>query len=202
MSKLDKGGYVGRGGMKLEHALREFGLEVAGVTGADLGCSTGGFTDCLLKHGAARVHAVDTAYGVLDYSLRRDERVVVHERSNALHLDPAEPVDLVVIDLGWTPQDKAIPAALRWLGPGGRIVTLIKPVYEITGTERDAHLHDGVLDAAFAERVAARVADAMPALGARVLGLTASPIEGGATRGKKRGNREWLALLEPAQPAS
>ncbi len=102
--------------MKLEHALREFQVDVTGLVAADFGCNVGGFTDCLLRHGARRVYAVDTGYGMLDYHLRRDERVVVMERTNALHAPPPdEPIDLVVIDAGWTPQRLIVPAAQRWL---------------------------------------------------------------------------------------
>jgi 23S rRNA (cytidine1920-2'-O)/16S rRNA (cytidine1409-2'-O)-methyltransferase len=112
--------FVSRGGLKLRHALGEFGIDPAGLTCADLGCSTGGFTDCLLRAGAARVYAVDTAYGELAWSVRTDPRVRVMERTNALHAEPPEGgVDLVVIDLGWTKQALAVPAALRWLKPGG-----------------------------------------------------------------------------------
>src|SRR5882724_2438094 len=90
--------YVSRGGLKLAHALREFGVAVRGLVCADLGASTGGFTDCLLQHGAAKVYAVDTAYGELAWKLRQDPRVVVIERSNALHVEARELVDLVVAD--------------------------------------------------------------------------------------------------------
>lgn len=193
-TKPSKGGFVGRGGIKLAHALDEFGIDVADRRCADLGCSTGGFTDCLLQRGAAHVHAVDTGYGVLDFKLRRDDRVTVHERTNALHCEPPELVDLVVIDLGWTPQAKAIPAALPWLSDAGRIVTLIKPMYEITDQERAAHLHDGVLDDEFAAIVANRVNDAMSALGTTTHALVESFIRGGGSRGRG-GNKEWLALL-------
>jgi 23S rRNA (cytidine1920-2'-O)/16S rRNA (cytidine1409-2'-O)-methyltransferase len=194
----DKGGFVGRGGIKLSHGLEVFGIDPAGMVCADLGCSTGGFADCLLKRGAVRVHAVDTGYGVLDYSLRRDERVVVHERVNALHLEPAEKVDLVVIDLGWTVQARAIPAGLKWLKEGGRIVTLIKPMYEIGEEERAGHLRDGVLDDAFGEVVARRVYEGLGAAGAEGRGLVESPIRGGGSRGRG-GNREWLALVVPSE---
>lgn len=200
--------YVGRGGLKLRHALDVFGLDVRGMWCADFGCNVGGFTDCLLKSGADRVWAVDTGYGTLDYRLRTDPRVTVMERTNALHADPpaelrAHGADLVVIDMGWTPQRRAIPAALRWLREGGRIVTLIKPHYEL-GREsahelgpgfEDARLIGGVLDDETAERVAKRVAERMPDLGARALGLTRSPIRGGATKGNSRGNAEWLAIV-------
>lgn len=189
------GGYVSRGGLKLEHALREFGLDVAGAVCADLGCSTGGFTDCLLRHGASRVYAVDTAYGQLAWKLRSDPRVVVLERSNALHTPPPERARVVVIDLGWTPQERAIPAALAWLEEGGRIVSLVKPHYE---AERGRLGPGGVLDEAEAEAIAQGVRDEMPALGVEVLGWTRSPVLGGAA-GKRRkqgsGNAEWLALV-------
>jgi len=110
--------YVSRGGLKLAHALDAFELSVEGFTCADLGCSTGGFTDVLLRRGAARVVAVDTGYGVLDYRLRTDPRVRVMERTNAIHASPPEGVgrvDVVVIDAGWTPQRLVLPAAVRWL---------------------------------------------------------------------------------------
>ena len=196
--------YVSRGALKLEHALREFGVDPAGLVCVDMGCSTGGFTDCLLRHGAARVYSVDTAYGQLAWKLRSDERVVVMERTNALHAEPPGDVragggvDLVVIDLGWTRQDKAVPAALRWVKPDGRVITLIKPHYE---ADRSALGGGGVLADDDAERVACTVRDAMPALGADVLGFVESPILGGAVSGKRKrrggGNREWLALLAP-----
>lgn len=187
--------FVSRGGLKLHHALTEFGLDINGLLCADLGCSTGGFTDCLLQHGALRVHSVDTAYGEFAWKLRNDPRVVLHERSNALHLEPAESVDLVVIDLGWTPQRLALPAAAKWLKPGGRIITLVKPHYEADKSE----LGDkGVLDPARAGQIAEQVCDTLPALGFSVEGWTKSPVLGGATGKKKKkgsGNPEWLALL-------
>ena len=165
---------------------------------ADLGANVGGFTDCLLQAGVARVHAVDTGYGTLAWKLRQDPRVTVMERTNALHAAPPEQVDLVAIDLGWTPQRHAIPAALKWLKPGGRIVSLIKPHYELSKDEQRTMLKDGVLDEAEAERITARTMAELPNLGVRVLGLTKSPIVGGATKGNKRGNAEWLALLARA----
>ncbi|MCA9292352.1 MAG: hypothetical protein KDA20_00900 [Phycisphaerales bacterium] len=186
--------YVSRGGAKLEHALHEFNRDVTGLVCADLGCSTGGFTDCLLQHGAAKVHAVDTGYGVLEYKLRVDPRVVVHERTNALHMESAEPVDLVVLDLGWTPQRLAIPAALQWLKPEGRIVSLIKPHYEATGPYREQfsdHLAEGVLPDDDAAALLQLVLDDMPALGVQVQGVTQSPVRGSGGKG----NIEYLALL-------
>ncbi len=187
--------YVSRGGLKLQHAIDTFALDVTALVCADLGCSTGGFTDCLLQRGAARVFAVDTAYGQLAWKLRNDDRVTVMERSNALHVEPPERVDLVVIDLGWTRQDKAIPAALKWIKPGGRIISLIKPHYEADQAQLG---EGGVLDPADAERLAESVRDELPALGVEVLGWTRSPVLGGAA-GKRRkrgaGNPEWVVLL-------
>ena len=104
--------FVSRAGAKLDHALDAFGFEVSGLRCADFGCNVGGFTDCLLQRGAERVVAIDTGYGVLAWKLRNDDRVEVRERTNALHADPPdEPLDLVVIDLAWTPQRLALPAA-------------------------------------------------------------------------------------------
>lgn len=193
---------VSRGGLKLHAAFEEFGslgLDASGAWAVDLGCSTGGFTDVLLRRGAACVHAVDTAYGELAWRLRQDARVVVLERSNALHVEVPTGVaerggvELAVIDLGWTPQARALPAARRWLRPGGQIVTLIKPHYEVP---KDELGKGGVLDAARAEDVTRRVVDALPELGFVSLGLVESPVTGG--KGKRRGNREWLALVEAA----
>lgn len=186
--------YASRGGLKLHHALHEFGVSVQGLVCADLGCSTGGFTDCLLAHGAARVHAVDTAYGELAWKLRNDPRVVVQERTNALHAAPPPGgVGVVVIDLSWTPQRLAIPAALRWTSPGGRIVSLIKPHYEMKELGRTLP-RGGVLDEVTAEEVTHAICTRIAEYGGRLLGLTRSPVLGG----KGRGNAEWLALVAAA----
>jgi len=96
--------FASRAGQKLDHALTTFSLDIEGKICADLGCSTGGFTDCLLRRGAAKVFAVDTGYGVLDWKLRKDPRVVVMERTNAMHVDLPERVELITIDVGWTRQ--------------------------------------------------------------------------------------------------
>jgi 23S rRNA (cytidine1920-2'-O)/16S rRNA (cytidine1409-2'-O)-methyltransferase len=204
--RVDEGGYVTRAGLKLEAALSGFGLDVTGRICADFGCHAGGFTDCLLRHGAARVYALDTGYGVLDYRLRRDPRVVVMERTNALHADPPEPVNLVTIDLGWTRQRLAIPAALRWLGPEGQIVSLLKPHYELDDDEKERRLVEGVLDPAAAKAVCARVLAGFPALGATVVAAMRSPIGGAksARRSRGEGNREYLVLARKtpcAEPA-
>ena len=204
--------------MKLEHALREFRVDVAGLVCADFGCNVGGFTDCLLQHGAAKVYAIDTGYGGLDYRLRTDDRVVVMERTNVLHVelpwegkkrkDPhpqplshprtgergGRGIDLVTIDLGWTRQQHAIPAALKWLASGGRIITLIKPHYELETDEKNAWLVDGTLAEERAEEVLTRVLAQLPQLGVEVLASTTSPIRGAKSGRKTRGqgNVEYL----------
>lgn len=186
--------FVSRGGLKLEAALEAFAIDVAGLVCADLGCNVGGFVDCLLQRGAAKVHAVDTGYGALAWKLRNDQRVVVMERTNALHLDPSAladrvcPIDLVTIDLAWTPQRHAIPAALKW--QPGHILTLIKPHYEASSSGGRA----AVLSDDQAHTVLHDTLDRMPALGVRVIDHIRSPIRGG--KGKRRpGNAEYLALL-------
>ncbi len=126
-----RSGFVSRGGDKLDAALTAFGLEPSGWSCADFGCNVGGFTDCLLQRGAARVYAIDTGYGALDYRLRKDPRVVVMERTNAMHVRIDGPVELVVIDVAWTRQEHVLPAAARVLAAGGHVVTLVKPAYEL-----------------------------------------------------------------------
>lgn len=193
--------YVSRGGLKLRHALDHFALDVTGLTCADFGCSTGGFTDCLLQAGAGRVIAVDTAYGQLAWKLRQDPRVHVMERSNILHAEPPGPVDLVVADAGWTPQRLLVPAALRWLGPSGRIVSLVKPHYEAKEAGVDLP-RGGVLDEAAAQQITETIIARLPELGVQLLSLTRSPILGGALapggKTKGAGNPEWLVLLRRA----
>ncbi|CAN5692494.1 N/A [soil metagenome] len=190
--------YVSRGGLKLAHALDKFRVDPAGLTCADFGCSTGGFTDCLLQHGAARVYALDTAYGQLAWTLRTDPRVTVMERTSCLHAaPPTGGVDLIVIDAGWTPQRLLIPAALRWLKPAhnARIITLIKPHYE---DKPAADAHRGVLPDELGAAVVARVLSELPVLAVRVAASTPSPIRGLVGK-SARGNLEYLALLERAR---
>jgi len=196
--------FVSRAGAKLEHALEEFKLDVTGLRCTDFGCNVGGFTDCLLQRGAKHVIAIDTGYGALAWKLRQDPRVETRERTNALHAEaPAGGVDLVVLDLAWTPQRLAIPAALKWLAPGGRIITLIKPHYELRDEEK-AWLDRGFLPHERVPGVVTRVEAEMPALGAKVLGSTQSPLVGGKTSKKAGvpGNIEWLTLLEACAPRS
>lgn len=188
--------WVSRAGEKLDHALSSFGFDVSGLRCADFGCSTGGFTDCLLQRGAAHVCAIDTGYGVLDWKLRNDRRVDVMERSNVLHAPcRGEPFDLIVIDVGWTPQSKVLPVAQNWLALDGSVISLIKPHYELSAT-MSGRGH-AILDDEKAMAVFEQTLDSMPSLGWEVIAHTPSPIRG-AKSGKGRkgaGNLEFLALI-------
>jgi 23S rRNA (cytidine1920-2'-O)/16S rRNA (cytidine1409-2'-O)-methyltransferase len=181
----DETKYATRSGLKLEHALDAFSLSVEQRVCADLGSHQGGFVDCLLQHGAAKVYSVDTSYGTLAWKLRKDPRVVVMERTNAMHVELPEPVDVVTIDVGWTPQRHILPSAARLVKPDGRIVSLVKPQYEAAEAERDG----GVVPEENLEPVLARVRLEVQAAGLAILGETPSPIKGGG------GNVEYLFLL-------
>jgi len=180
--------WVSRGGLKLAHALEVFALSPHGRVCLDIGASTGGFTDVLLAHGAARVHAVDVGHGQLAWKLRSDPRVVVHERVNARHLTAeaiGEPVQALVCDASFIGLATILPAPLALCAPGAWAVALIKPQFE-AGPE--AVGKGGVVrDPAVHEAVCARVRDWWAARpGWRVLGLVESPITG------PEGNREFL----------
>jgi len=177
--------FVSRSGQKLDHALTTFGLDVTGKVCADLGCNVGGFTDFLLQRGAAKVYAVDTGYGALAWSLRKDPRVAVMERTNAMHVTLPEPVPLVCIDVAWTRQRHILPAARRLLTPDGAVVTLIKPHYEA----EKSWLVKGVLPAERVDEVVTAVKRDIEGAGFDVIATTASPILGG------EGNAEVLAYL-------
>ena len=193
--------FVTRAGEKLSAGLAQFEVDVTGLMCADFGCNIGGFTDCLLQHGAAKVYAIDTGYGELAWKLRQDERVIVMERTNALHLEhqPPQPIDLITIDLGWTRQQHAIPAALRWLHHAGKIISLIKPHYEATKEEKSAFMQAGNLTDAASEKIMERVIKELPTLGVTVEATIASPLRGGKSSRKNAGsgNLEYIALLSP-----
>ena len=188
--------YVSRGGHKLEHALRHFQLDVAGLMALDLGASTGGFTDCLLQHGVAKVFAVDVGWGQFAWKLRHDHRVVVMEKTNARHLTAAQfpqpftPADLAVIDCSFISLRNILPAAIALLRPNGKIVALIKPQFEAGKAEADKGR--GVIsDPSVHERVLNELRGfvrAQPEL--RWQGVVESPLLGPA------GNKEFLALIE------
>ncbi len=187
--------YVSRGGLKLAAALDAFGLEVSGWIAADVGASTGGFTDCLLQHGAARVYAIDVGYGQLAWKLQQDPRVVVMDRTNARYLERLpEEVDLATVDVSFISLKLILPAVTGWLRPGGRIVALIKPQFEAGrrqvgkgGVVRDPAIHRAVLEdlTAWAQTQ-----------GLTLLGLIRSPITGPA------GNAEFLAHWQPGAGSS
>ena len=199
---MNETAFVSRAGLKLEHALTTFDFDVAGLTCADLGCNVGGFSDCLLQRGATHVHAVDTGYGTFAWKLRSDTRVTTLERTNALHAEPPVQADLVVVDLGWTPQKLALPAAKKWTN-GGHIITLIKPHYELTKEEKlSENVGEGLTEEAIA-RVIARVKSMCQELSLELLGETLSPIRGKKSSKKGSGNSEHLLLLKtPSQSTS
>lgn len=182
------GRFVSRAGEKLDHALSAFQLDVSGFVCADFGCNAGGFTDCLLQRGAAKVYAIDTGYGALEWKLRKDPRVVTMERTNAMHVALPEAVDLVVIDVAWTRQRNILPAARRALKDGGAVITLIKPHYEADSD----HLIRGVLPEEAVERVVDAVKRDIEDCGFTVLQTVRSPIVGA------KGNVEVLAFLRPS----
>jgi 23S rRNA (cytidine1920-2'-O)/16S rRNA (cytidine1409-2'-O)-methyltransferase len=178
--------YVSRAGEKLDHALREFDIDVKGKVCADLGSSAGGFVDCLLQHGASKVYSVDTAYGELAWKLRNDPKVVVMERINALHVQLPESVDLVTIDVGWTRQEEIIPKALQLVKKSGFIISLVKPQYEVgndwSGEKISSERSKQIVD---------NVRNKIKNLDANIVGVVKSPI-----KGKRKGSTEYLILIE------
>lgn len=179
--------YVSRGGLKLEAALEHFDINVKGVVAMDVGASTGGFTDCLLQHGAQKVYAVDVGYGQLDWSLRNDNRVVVKERLNCRylkHADIGEPVDIAVIDVSFISLTKILEPVLGLLKNKGKLIALIKPQFEVGkgevgkgGIVRSETMHKEVIK---------KISKKLRELDCEVLGVIPSPITGAD------GNREFL----------
>ena len=171
--------YVSRGGWKLEKALRDFGVNPTGYVCSDSGASTGGFTDCLLQQGAAKVFAIDVGYGQLDWKIRSDERVVVMERTNIRYVTPedlGEPLDLSVIDVSFISLGIVLPTIKNLLKPTGQVLCLIKPQFEAgrekvgkKGVVRDPETHKEVLDNFVA---------LANSLDFSILGLTFSPVKG------------------------
>ncbi|ALC16819.1 TlyA family rRNA methyltransferase/putative hemolysin [Desulfuromonas soudanensis] len=186
--------YVSRGGLKLEKGLESFAIAVSGRVAIDVGASTGGFTDCLLQRGAVQVYAVDVGYGQLAWKLREDPRVVNLERTNIRDLTAdtlgATP-SLAVIDASFISLDKVLPATLPLLTPGGEVLALIKPQFEVGrgqvgkgGVVRDPDQHAGVVE---------KVRESAASLGCRVLGVVESPLLG------PKGNREFLIHLQKGE---
>ena len=182
--------YVSRGGLKLEKALRDFGVKPEGFVCSDSGASTGGFTDCLLQQGAKKVFAIDVGYGQLDWKIRSDERVVVMERTNIRYVTPeqlGEPLDLSVVDVSFIGLEIVLPTIKTLLKPTGQVLCLIKPQFEAgkenvgkKGVVRDPKIHKMVLD---------NFVSLVDGLGFKILGLTFSPVKG------PEGNIEFLGHL-------
>ncbi|MFQ5886650.1 MAG: TlyA family RNA methyltransferase [Anaerolineae bacterium] len=187
--------YVSRGGLKLVEALNRFQLGVSGLICADVGASTGGFTDCLLQHAAAKVYAIDVGYGQLAWELRQDPRVVVLERTNIRYLESLpEPIDLATIDVSFISLELVLPPTLNFLKPEGQIIALVKPQFEAGrkqigkgGVVKDPEVHRQVLH---------RVARVAQDLGLRILGLIPSPLLGPA------GNAEFFIYLTRGEGAA
>ena len=174
-------------------ALEAFGVSPAGWVCADFGANVGGFTDCLLRAGAEKVYAVDTGYGELAWRLRKDPRVVVMERTNALYVDPPEPVRLVVIDVAFTPQRLIVPAAARWLARDGDIISLLKPHYELAKLpgERPPPRRRKPLALERVRQVAEQVCAELETMGLPAVERIVSPLKG------KGGNTEFLLHVRP-----
>lgn len=186
----DSIGYVSRGGLKLAKAIEEFGLDLAGLVVADIGASTGGFTDCALKNKAAKVYAIDVGYGQLAWSLRTDNRVVNLERTNIRYVLPehlGEQLDFATIDVAFISLEKILPAVKNLLKPSSRIIALIKPQFEAgrenvekKGVVKEPKIHAAVIE---------KIINTAKIIGFAVLGLTYSPIKG------PEGNIEYLLFL-------
>ncbi len=180
--------FVSRGGVKLDYALDQFQLDVSGKVVADIGASTGGFTDCLLQRGASRVYAIDVGYGQLDYHLRQDSRVVVMERVNARYPIPLpEKVELATMDLSFISVEKVIPSVAKLLKTSGYLLVLIKPQFEARRGEvgKGGVIKQPIVHA----RVLGRFIAWITEHGYKLEGLVASPILGAS------GNREFFVLL-------
>jgi 23S rRNA (cytidine1920-2'-O)/16S rRNA (cytidine1409-2'-O)-methyltransferase len=183
--------FVSRGGLKLQRALEHFAIDVSGLIAIDVGASTGGFTDCLLQRGAARVYAVDVGFGQLAWKLRQDERVLSLEKTNIRYLEAdrlPSLADLAVIDASFISLDKVLPNTLRLIKPDGAVVALIKPQFEVGrgevgkgGVVRDPEKHAAVIEA---------VCTLAKQMHLDVVGVTESPITG------PKGNREFLVYLK------
>jgi len=178
--------FVSRAGEKLQFAIDQFGVDVNGLTVADFGSSTGGFVDCLIQNGAKKVYSIDTAYGELAWTLRNNPKVVVMERTNAMHIVLAEKVNLVTIDTAWTKQILTSPNALKNLKDNGHIISLIKPHYE---APRE-YLLSGRLKDEKIDEVLEKTKNDIIAVNGKVINLIESPLVG-----EKGRNREFLVLV-------
>jgi len=185
--------YVSRGGLKLEHAFKEFGINVSGLVCLDVGASTGGFTDCLLQHGADRVYALDVGHGQIDYGLRRDNRVTVLEKVNAHYpFNLPGKVGLATVDVSFISATMVIPNILPHLVPDGEVVVLFKPQFE--ADRKDVGKGGVIRDPAVHVRCIGKFVSWMNSNSWSLLDLTASPISGAD------GNREFLIHMRPFKP--
>jgi 23S rRNA (cytidine1920-2'-O)/16S rRNA (cytidine1409-2'-O)-methyltransferase len=190
--------FVSRGGEKLEAALVDFSIGVSGLVCADVGSSTGGFSDCLLQHGAGKVYAIDVGKGQLHWKLRQDARVVVMEETNARNVASLpEPIAFLTVDASFISLKTLLPVIVDWLQPGGQMVALVKPQFE-AGKQEAARGKGVIREAAVHRRVLAEVMAASAAAGLEVRGLLRSPLQG------PKGNVEFLLWAvqsaSPAQP--
>lgn len=179
--------FVSRAGEKLELAIDHFKLDIEGLTVADFGSSTGGFVDCLLQKGAKKVYSVDTAYGELAWVIRNNPKVVVMERTNAMHVRLPEKVDLITVDTSWTRQIFVLENAFKNIKDGGIIISLIKPHYEAP----KQYLEKGRLKAEKINEVLDKVKGDIVSIGGKVVGFIESPVVG-----EKGKNREFLCLIK------
>jgi 23S rRNA (cytidine1920-2'-O)/16S rRNA (cytidine1409-2'-O)-methyltransferase len=183
--------YVSRAGEKLAAALDAFSINPSGAIGLDVGCSTGGFTDCLLQHGAKRIYAIDVGYGQIDWRLRQDSRVILLERTNIRHVDRTlvpEPIDLAAIDVSFISLTLVLPHVVPLLGEGATLVALVKPQFEVGKGQVGA---GGIVrDDRQREAMTKKIIDCASQLGLQVKGVFDSPVKG------RKGNREILVSFQ------
>ncbi len=184
--------YASRAGGKLEHAIKHFGISVKDLICADFGSNTGGFVDVLLTLGAKKVYSVETGHGVLDWKLRQDNRVIVMEKTNAMHVDLPEKVDFISVDTSWTKLEKVLPNALKNLKASGTIIALVKPHYE----SHPRVLRKGKLMDDFIPEILEDVKGKVRELGLKIVGEVESPLVG-----EKAKNKEYLVHLKSSKAA-
>jgi len=190
LSIKNKMPFVSRGGLKLEQAINDFGLDLTDKTGMDIGASTGGFTDCMLQHGAVKVYAVDVGYGQFDWKLRQDERVVLMEKTNVRYLEKEsvpDEIDIASIDVSFISLTKVIPNLLQFLKPQGEIVALIKPQFE--ADRKDIGKGGVVKEESTRLEIVEMIKTWSEDNSLDVIGTTTSPIKG------PKGNVEYLIYL-------
>jgi 23S rRNA (cytidine1920-2'-O)/16S rRNA (cytidine1409-2'-O)-methyltransferase len=182
--------FVSRAGLKLEHALEEFKLDISGLICADFGCNLGGFTDCLLQREAEHIYSVDTSKNCLEWKLRNNPAITVVEQTNAMHVELPQKIDLIVSDVAWTKQEKILPSIKNNLKNGALAITLIKPHYEATREE----INRGKVKEHCLDNIISRMKKVFRDNNFTLLDMTKSPITG-----KSGKNTEYLALLKSDQ---